>query len=71
MVNEVGSNLIKFADDTKLWRIIINQEDRDVLQKDMDKMVIYSKKWMLNFHPKKCKVLQLGSRNQNYEYKQD
>jgi len=44
MVDEVGSDLIQFADDTKLWRIIRTQEDRDVLQKDLDILVNWSKK---------------------------
>jgi len=60
MVDEVGSNLIHFADDTKLWRIIRNQEDRDVLQKDLDILVTWSRKWMLKFIQKNAKYYTLG-----------
>ena len=68
MSENIRSKIIQFADDTKMWRIIANEEDRDALQMDLDTLGEWSKKWLLKFNPLKCKVLHLGSRNQKYEY---
>ena len=32
--NEIGSNILKFADDTKMFRRVESQEDRHQLQSD-------------------------------------
>ena len=53
------TSLILYADDTKIWRKILNSKDLEILQKDID----YLHKWSINnkmsFHPKKCKVLSI------------
>ena len=52
-----GTDLALYADDTKIWRVIENEYDHIVLQRDID----YLNQWALtnkmNFHPNKCKVL--------------
>ena len=68
MSENIKSKITQFADDTKMWRIIANEEDRDALQMDLDTLSEWSNKWLLKFNPLKCKVLHLGARNQNYEY---
>ena len=68
MSENIKNKIIQFADDTKMWRIIANEEDRDALQMDLDTLAECSNKWLLKFNPLKCKVLHLGSGNQNYEY---
>jgi len=43
-----------FASDTKIWRVISKVEDSD--DRHMDKLAIWSDKWLLKFNPEKCKV---------------
>ena len=49
-----------FADDTKAFRHIKTKEDQLQLQKDIDKMIKWSKLWLLKFHPQKCVMMHLG-----------
>lgn len=48
-----------FADDTKLYRQIKSEEDVKLLQEDLDKLQNWSNKWLLKFHPNKCKVISI------------
>ena len=43
--NEIGSNILKFADDTKMFRRVESQEDRHKLQVDLNKLVKWAEKW--------------------------
>ena len=62
-----GTNIALYADDTKIWRTIKNDEDHMILQKDIDALHDWSIKNKMNFHPHKCKVLSVTSQNQrNY-----
>ena len=59
-----------FADDTKVFRNINSIEDMDTLQRDLGELENWSKKWLLEFHPGKCKVLTVGNRHLPlYNYK--
>jgi hypothetical protein len=40
-----------FADDTKIYKIIKEDNDREALQQDLKKMTEWSEKWLLKFHP--------------------
>ena len=54
------SNFIKmFADDTKLFSMPSTVDD-DSLQTDLDLLQDWSTKWLMHFHPEKCKVMKLG-----------
>ena len=57
-----------FADDSKIYRKIHSQEDRNILQEDLIKLQEWSQKWLLQFNEDKCKVMHIGSKQQNYEY---
>ena len=58
--NNISSDVFMFADDTKVFRIIERHEDQTLLQDDLDKLSAWSSKWLLNFHPDKCKLLSMG-----------
>ena len=60
-----------FADDAKLLRVIRNQNDCMELQRDIDKIYEWSKRWKLEFNAKKCHVMELGKskRRPEWEYK--
>ena len=51
---------ILFADDTKLYKGISKNADRQQLQSDIDNLVTWSTKWKLLFNLDKCKVMTLG-----------
>ncbi len=58
----VRSDILLFADDTKVYREISSQEDRQALQDDVTAMERWSADWLLKFHPAKCKTMTLSSR---------
>jgi len=57
-----------FADDTKLYAVVNNDEDHESLQYDMDSLITWSDKWQLSFNATKCKVMHYGRSNHNYNY---
>ena len=64
----VESPVALFADDTKVFREIQLDEDRQKLQQDIDELLIWSKKWQLPFNESKCKVMHYGKTNQKADY---
>ena len=65
----VTGNILKFADDTKLFRKTKEIGDKKKLQDDIDKLVRWSEKWQMLFNFGKCKCLHTGPGNtgKNYE----
>ena len=57
-----------FADDTKLYRPIINAEDSNILQSDLDLLVEWCKVWLMNFNYSKCKHLPFGHNSPSRHY---
>ena len=51
------SEVLMFADDTKVYREIKDDTDRKTLQSDIDALQEWSNRWLLRFHPQKCKVM--------------
>ena len=64
----VASEAYLFADDTKIFHIIKNEEDRGELQKDLNKLNKWSNDWLLKFHPQKCKYMTIGKNNDKVSY---
>ena len=58
--NEIKSDIYMFADDTKVFRTIKTNDDQCVLQDDLDELTAWSTKWLLTFHPDKCKIMHIG-----------
>ena len=59
----INSNCYMFADDTKIYRKL--QADayiNDYFQQDLDKLQAWSDKWLLQFHPDKCKRMHIKRR---------
>jgi ribonuclease P/MRP protein subunit RPP40 len=64
---EVVNGLIKtFADDTKLFDHVVDEDRCAQLQDDLDQLCVWSDTWKLKFNTEK--VLHIGSNNQNYVY---
>ena len=66
--NEIGSNILKFADYTKMFRRVESQEDRHQLQVDLNKLVKWAEKWQMLFTKDKCKCLHIGQTNAKNKY---
>ena len=60
ILDNVKSDGLLYADDTKLFRCITSKQDAQALQSDLDELEDWSRKWLLSFHPDKCHVLTLG-----------
>ena len=61
-------NLSKFADDTKLGHPVLNDEDRNILQSQLDSLSMWAETWGMQFNVSKCKVMHVGNRNQKFDY---
>ena len=59
----ITSRISKFADDTKMGRVIEAESDRERLQEDGDRLHEWSQKWQMSFNTEKFKVLRLGRPN--------
>ena len=46
----VDSEVLMFADDTKLYRTIAHQSDIQTVQNDINNLFNWSEKWLLRFH---------------------
>ena len=55
--DNIRSEVFMFADDTKVFREIRDDTDRATLQADLDELQTWSTKWLLKFHPDKCKTM--------------
>ena len=67
--DSITSNVLKSADDTKLFRMVNTDGDKQHLQNDLDRLVKWSEKWQMLFNFGKCKCLHTEHRNLNVNYK--
>ena len=64
---EAISELLLYADDSKIFRVIKTDKDQEILQRDLHAMSIWADKWLLNFHPEKLKKLTISRNEQQVE----
>ena len=57
-----------FADDTKGFNPIRNQDDHKKQQECIDSFVKWSVKWLLGFNTTKCNMMHLGKNNPRHKY---
>ena len=48
--DDISSKVLKFADDTKVFRKVTNDTDKQSLQDDLDKLIKWSEKWQMLFN---------------------
>ena len=60
---KMTSNVLKFADDTK-----ISSSSQQELQRDLDTAVEWAETWQMKFNTNKCKVMHVGHRNERAIY---
>jgi Reverse transcriptase (RNA-dependent DNA polymerase)/Endonuclease-reverse transcriptase len=63
-----GTLLAKFADDTKLAQEIRTDQDREELQRSLNGVQEWAELWGMKFNVAKCKVMQVGRRNEPHTY---
>jgi len=66
--NGINNNLLKFADDSKLWGRVDSVQDRNTLQKDLDTLGEWAMQNQMPFNIGKCKIMHIGKRNAKFEY---
>ena len=65
---DVMSKVLKFSDDTKIYRSVSTMEDVQELQKDLRRLYQWSLEWQMLFNVEKCKCLHFGVNNRNHQY---
>ena len=60
--------VLKFADDTKVYKVVDNRFDGAQLQSDLDSLGDWTVKWQMKFNVEKCKVAHYGKRSIDVEY---
>ena len=65
---DVTSQLSKFADDTKVFRKMTNEDECAKLQEELNRLVAWSKEWLMMFNVDKCKVMHIGRTNAQHNY---
>ena len=68
MDDNITGNVLKFADDTKVFRKVNTDGNKQHLQNDLDKLVKLSEKWQMLFNYRKCKCLHTGHGNLDINY---
>ena len=66
--NGLSSTVLKFADDTELFRPINNYIDCQELQRDLDNVCNWASRWQMKFNVTKCKVMHYGHGNIKHNY---
>ena len=61
LLDDINSNGLMFADDTKIFRQVTSPQDSEQLQRDLIKLEKWSDIWQLHFNTDKCHVLTLGN----------
>ncbi len=55
----ISSEISKFADDTKIGKVITTDQDARTLQGDLDRLYDWPRKWQ-EFNIGKCSILSVG-----------
>ena len=60
--------LSKFADDTKVGRVVDSEDDCMNLQRILDQLGAWAETWQMEFNAAKCKVIHFGRNNPRFHY---
>ena len=62
----IVSSVRLFADDTVLYRVVNSIADCVALQADLDRLLEWEKKWLMEFNPSKCEILRITRKTVHY-----
>ena len=60
--NGLTSTIKLFANDTLLYRVVVEDSDCDNLQVDLNKLEIWQHKWQMQFNPSKCNIICISNK---------
>src|SRR6218665_3312340 len=64
----VLSKISKFADDTRLCKDVVTEEDASVMREDLRRLYEWAKDWQMLFNVDKCSVLHMRRGNKKFKY---
>ncbi len=64
----ISSEISKFADETKVGRVICTDQDASELQGDLDRLYEWARKYQLEFNTGKRSILSVGRYNPLHNY---
>ena len=68
MPEAINNFISLFADDTKLFSSIINDQSHTSIQEDINTLASWSDTMLMKFNIEKCHVLHLGANNPKHDY---
>jgi len=63
---EVQNDILKFADDTKLYGIVTNIAQAESMQQDLNGLIRWTSQWQMKFNVDKCSVMHTVYRNKEH-----
>jgi len=66
--DHLSAKVLKFADDTKLFNTVDNQQHGQSLQNDIDILGNWALNWQMKFNVEKCKVVHYGKSSIRFQY---
>ena len=67
--SRLTSTVRLLVDDTIAYLTISNNNDAEILQKDLDRLGQSENEWCMKFHPDKCTVLRVTNKNKTIDAK--
>ena len=71
VVDQILTAMAKFADDTKVAKVVETEEDAAAMQMIINELAKWAKKWEMKFNAEKCKIMHFGNRNARAKYVMD
>jgi hypothetical protein len=64
----IQSSTKLYADDSKVIANVNNEQDKEILQEDLDNIMKWSNEWLIKLNIDKCKIMHFGTSNHRYTY---
>ena len=68
-ISETEGIMPKFADDTKVAKVVKDEQSAKEMQEVINKLESWSDKWGMHFNVKKCCIVHFGQKNAKHVYK--